>query len=125
MYLVKDMKKLIIKIGGNIHEDMKKSYYHPDPARAGTHTVYLKKTEDLSKFFSPKRFALWLELLDKSWKPVNVSELAKKMKRKQAAVSRDLAVLEQNGLVQKQKNKQNVIAKSNCQQIVIELARSG
>jgi predicted transcriptional regulator len=119
---VDGMKKLIIKVGGDMLDDMKEAWLHPHPSMGGTLTVYLKPKQ-LARILSPKRFELWLELLEKSWNPVNVSELAKKTKRKQAAVSRDLAVLEMYGMIQKRKNKQNVIAKSNCGQIVIELAR--
>ena len=55
------MKKLIIKISNNIHQDLKDVYLNPKiKANPNTHTLYLKDVNEFYTLFSPQR----MELLD-------------------------------------------------------------
>lgn len=48
------MKKLVIKVGQRMDDDLQEAFFHPKKSDAGTHTLYLKNEKDLSEILSPK-----------------------------------------------------------------------
>ncbi|MFH1752025.1 MAG: hypothetical protein ABH821_03765 [archaeon] len=105
------MKQLIIKIGGDMLKDMKEVWDDPSKGKPGTHTVYVKNMDELYEVLSPKRIELLNYVLDQPKEEKNISEIAKKLKRKQEAVSRDANLLEKHSLITKTKKKQKVYLK--------------
>ncbi len=115
-----NMKKIIIKIGVKMEDDLKQIYENPKTGNPGTNTIYLKNVSELSQILSPQRLRLLKNLINEQ-KSESVTDLAKKLKRKQEAISRDLKILEKNSLVQKNKEKQETHAKTNYSTIEIQL----
>lgn len=118
------MTRLIIKIGGNMKEDLRKVFENPKKyAQPGTHTVYLKNAVDLATLLSPKKFQLLKEIIETQTKKKTLGEIAAKLKRKQEAVSRDATLLERHGIIKKAKEKQKVFLKSNYDSLQIQLVQ--
>lgn len=116
------MKKLVIKIGYDFNKEVKRAFLNPSRQNAGTHTLFLKSASDLYEILAPKRLELLLHLVHSQNRGQSVSRLAHELKRKQAAVSRDLAVLEKHELIVKNRQKQSIQTKSRYQQLVLDLA---
>jgi predicted transcriptional regulator len=115
------MKQLIIKIGGNMLEDIKKVYNNPSSGKPGTHTIYLKSTKDLYELLSPKRIELLKFIIETQSKKKTVSEIAKAMKRKQEAISRDANKLAKYNLIKKSKEKQSIYLSTEYNSLNIQL----
>ncbi len=112
--------KIVIKIGQNSDEDLKKIFQNPKKyGRPGTHTIYLKKPEELQSLLSPERLRLLAELIH--YQDADVSGLAQSLNRNQEAISRDLAKLEENNLIKKIRRGKNVYPQLNVKEIVIQL----
>ena len=123
IYVTNMLEKLVIKMGGNMKKDLRKVFLNPKKyAQPGTHTVYLKNTEELHELFSPKRLEMLLQLIEDQPRKKTISETAKELKRKQEAISRDAAILEKYELIKKVKEKQKVYLKPTCKTIEIELS---
>jgi predicted transcriptional regulator len=93
---------LTIIIGGNPDRDLEKLF-------AGDRTqpknmLYLKSYKQFLDLMSPKKIDLLRELA--KMEPYTVCELAKKTKRKQEAISRDIKELKQKGFVKTRKEGQ-------------------
>ena len=117
-----EKKKLVIKIGGSITDDLKYIKKNKRPEFPNSSVVHLKSAEELQGFFSPQRFRLLLELLEMNLEDPCVSTLAKKTNRKQAAISRDLSKLESQKLISKRKVGQSMHPKVEFEQIIIDLS---
>ena len=96
------MKQLIIKIGGNMVEDMRQAWNDPSKRKPNTHTIYVKNASEAMEVLSPKRMHLLKQILEYEPKAC-VSDLVKKTGRKQEAISRDLSILESHGAIEKKK----------------------
>jgi predicted transcriptional regulator len=107
------MKSLIINIGGNVKADLKKAFENPkESIMPNSHTLYLKDTNQLYEILSPQRMELLMYITTHSREDNTVSELAKKLKRKQEAISRDTILLSKYNLIKKVKDKQRVYIKA-------------
>ena len=117
------MKKLIIKIG--LINDMKKEltdiFKDPEKGKRNTHTLYLKNSREFYEILSPQRLELLRYITGNSFEKNTISELAKKLKRKQEAVSRDAGILSNNNLLKKIKENQKTYLKANYDSLQIKL----
>ncbi len=96
------VKQLIIKIGGNMVEDMRQAWHDPSKRRPNTHTIYVKNASEAMEVLSPERMHLLKQILE--YEPrACVSELTELTGRKQEAISRDLSILEKHGAIEKKK----------------------
>jgi len=104
------VKTLTIRIGGNPKEDIKSVFTNPKQnGRPNTSTLYLKNTKDLYEILSPQRMELLLYLTKHGEEQNTITKLAKKLKRRQEAISRDTILLEKHSLIKKTKQKQKVL----------------
>ena len=104
------MEKLIIKIGGNAKRDIRAVFNNPKQnALVGTNTLYLNNTTELYEMLSPQRMELLLYLTNHKTEKNTITQLAKKLQRRQEAISRDAILLGKYGLIKKSKQKQKVI----------------
>ncbi len=117
------MKDLIIKIG-RMDRELGVVYKNPKKAVPGTHTLYLRDSAELNEILSPKRIELIRYLIEHGSEKKSVSEIAKELRRKQEAISRDASVLEKYCLVSKKKERQAVRLKALYGSLKIELAKS-
>ncbi|MFH1588092.1 MAG: hypothetical protein ABIA76_02005 [Candidatus Diapherotrites archaeon] len=115
------MTKLIIKLGGNMLKDIKDAYENPRKELAGTHTIYLKGSENIYSVLSPKRIELFQYLLKNKKQKKTVGQIAHALKRKQEAISRDNALLEEIGLIKKEKHGRKTFLSTQIKSISIEL----
>lgn len=117
-----NMRKLIIKIGENLHQDLKEVFLDPkNKANPNTHTLYLKDVNEFYKLLSPQRMELLRILINNSNTEFTINALSKKLKRKQEAISRDTMLLEKYQLIKKTKEKQLVKVKPLYQTLSIDL----
>lgn len=103
------MMKLKIKIGADIHKDLREAFERPDKTQAGTHTIYFKTPEELYELLTPKRLELLMFTMEN--KNETISEIAKALKRKQESISRDASILEKYRIIKKTKDKQKTYLK--------------
>ncbi|HIH09665.1 MAG TPA: hypothetical protein HA254_03250 [Candidatus Diapherotrites archaeon] len=116
-------KKLIIKIRGSLDKDLKE--IRNDPSKVppnGSHTLYLKSVEDLYDLLSPKKLEMLQALLNYPESMKTVTEVSKKTKRKQEAISRDVTALSEHNLIEKIKQGRNVLLKAKYDTLEIQLA---
>ena len=118
------MKKLIIKIGSlkNMKDELTEVFNDPSKGKVGTHTLYLKHSKDLYEILSPQRLELLRYITRNPLEKNTISELAKKLERKQEAISRDATLLYGYKLIQKVKEKQKVYVKALYKSLDLELA---
>ena len=118
------MKKLIIKIGSlkNMKDELNEVFNDPSKGNVGTHTLYLKHSKELYEILSPKRLELLRYITGNPLEKNTISELAKKLKRKQEAISRDATLLYGYKMIQKEKEKQKVYIKALYKSLDLELA---
>ncbi len=110
------MKKLIIKVGGDMLEDMRKVFKDPSKAQPNTHTIYVKSPSEVNQLLSPQRIHLLKQLME--YEPT-ICGLALETNRKQEAISRDVLFLETNGLVKKRKEGREVFVEPQIDTIEI------
>ncbi|MFA5931369.1 MAG: hypothetical protein WC821_03590 [archaeon] len=113
------MKKIIIKIGGNMVEDMRNAWHNPDVLRNGTHTIYVKNAEQARNLLSPERINLLKQSIEYSPRAC-VSDLVEKSGRKQSAISRDISGLEAMGAIKKHKKGRTVFIEPKINSIEIK-----
>ena len=108
------MEKLIIKIGSlkDMKNELQSVFKNPEKGKSGTHTLYLKNSKEINEILSPQRIELLQYITKNSSKNNTISELAKKLKRKQEAISRDTILLSKYNIIQKTKKKQKVYIKA-------------
>jgi len=121
--MVCGLKALVIKIG-RMDRELEEVYRDPKKAVPGAHTLYLRDGAELNEILSPKRIELIKYLIEHSSEKKSISELAKELRRKQEAVSRDASILEKYSLVSKKKERRAVHLKALYGSLKIELARS-
>lgn len=102
-YLVKNMKEepLTIIIGGDFNKDL--DALMKGDRKQPKNVLYLKSYKHLLELLSPQKIDLLRELAKTD--KYTVCELAKKTKRHQEAISRDIKQLKQKGFVKTTKNK--------------------
>ncbi|MFH0970846.1 MAG: ArsR family transcriptional regulator [Candidatus Diapherotrites archaeon] len=115
------IRKVIIKVGGDMMGDLRQNLQKPNRKLAGTHTIYIKNLEELFHLLTPERLKLTWELITNSEK-YTICDLAEKTRRKQAAVSRDIGILHRAGLIEKKKDKQKVYPRTTFKEILIQFA---
>lgn len=120
------MERLIIKIGGNMTADIKEVFENPRKAAkdVGTHTIYLRDSEQLYRILSPKRLELLRHIIKSQRERKTISELAHDLKRKQEAVSRDANFLAGHSLIKKVKEHREVYLRALYSSLDIRLAGS-
>lgn len=116
------MRKLRIRIGGDALKDMTKVMKDPSKGEPGTHTIYLKRPEELSELLSPKKLEMLRFILNYPDKPRTVTEVSKKTKRKQESISRDAAILEKHSLIEKIRKGRTALLKAKYDTLEIKLA---
>ena len=121
--MIATMKKIIIRVGGDMVKDAKNIWDNPRAANWGTYTIYVKNFDEVSKLLTPKRLHLLYEMV-RDVERLTVCELAEKTNRKQEAVSRDLSALAEHHLVRKTRHKQATYVEAPFRQIVIEFANA-
>ncbi|MFH1256850.1 MAG: hypothetical protein V1494_06190 [Candidatus Diapherotrites archaeon] len=115
------MKRLVINIGGEMQRDIKEVFEYPSKAKPGTHSLYLKDTEEFHQLLSPKRLELLGYIIKHQSGRKTISELAKKLKRKQEAVSRDANILTKYRIIEKIREKQMIYLKALYNSLEIRL----
>lgn len=110
------MDKLIVRNVKNWDSDILKLAKSKE-SNSYQRILYVRDAKQLSSILSSKRLSLLFDL-DKS---KNVSELVKKSKRKQEAISRDLTLLESFDLIKKEKKGREVFIKKKVKKIEIQL----
>ncbi len=118
---------LTIIVGGNMEKDERELFENPKKAmKQPQNVLYLDTYAQLIKFLSPKRLDLLYYLIQNKrlsqHKPVG--QIAKELKRKQEAISRDLHYLSGLKLIDLKKSKQLVLAQTNLEGIEIQLAEA-
>ena len=118
------MEKLIIKIGDakDVKNELKEVFHNPTKGQKGTHTLYLKSSKDFYEILSPQRLDLLRYITANPLEKNTISELAKKLKRKQEAISRDTTLLCGYKMIQKTKEKQKVYVKAQYNSLDLKLA---
>jgi len=118
------MEKLIIKIGSakDVKNELRKVFNDPTKGKNGTHTLYLKNSKDFYEILSPQRLDLLRYITGNPFEKNTISELAKKLERKQEAISRDTTLLCGYKMIQKTKEKQKVYVKALYKSLDLELA---
>ncbi|MBI4052951.1 MAG: ArsR family transcriptional regulator [Candidatus Diapherotrites archaeon] len=116
----KEEEPFTIIIGGNEEKDLD-DFFSGKSTDQPKDVLYLDTFEQLHELLSPKKLDLlkWLMDLPKNHKPCSVSDTAKKIKRKQEAVSRDLKQLKKLGLVELKKDGQKTIPTPKFRRIEI------
>lgn len=117
------MEKLIIKIGVDPKEDLRKVFENPEKySQPNTHTLYLRDCEELYTFLAPKRLELLRRLIEHQAERKTIGELAKELGRKQEAISRDATFLAAHQMIKKTKEKREVCLKALYKSLDIRLA---
>jgi predicted transcriptional regulator len=111
------MNKLVIRVGINPMDDLKKTWSKPSKNKMGNYYTYINDLSELQSLFSSQRLKLILELMSEK----NVSQLTKQTGRKQEAISRDAKILENAGLITKTKKGRNTFLKTRVKKIEIDL----
>ena len=123
---VTDMKEkaLTIVIGGDMGKDEEDLLKKPlGQIKQTSNMLYLDSYEELYKILSPAKLDLLHYLIKKAngvKDEKGVSEIAKDLRRKQEAISRDLHYLKAFGLVDLQKSGQKVVASTQLNNVCIE-----
>ena len=116
------MKRLVIKIGAKMEADLKEIFADPKKAMPNTHTLYLKDAQELYELLSPKRIELLRFVLNEFNEKKTITEISKKLHRKQEAISRDANVLSKHELIQKIRDKQKTYLKPVYGSLEIKLS---
>ena len=111
-------KKLIVKVNADIDKDLREAWVKPSKELMGTTTVYLKNAIQANQILSEERLNLMKHILTYSSKAC-ISDLVKSTKRKQEAISRDISILESQGMIQKNKKGRNVFIEPKIDSIEI------
>lgn len=116
-----NLKKTIwIKIKGDYAGDIRKIIENPKKAEAQPENViYVDSLQELSSIFTPKR----MEILEKikEHKGITIGRLANKTDRKQEAVSRDVHILLDFGILKLKRKNRSVVPELNTKSIRIAL----
>lgn len=112
------MKKLIIKIGGDSDRDLRDAWSKPSKELNKTSIVYLKNPIQSHQILSSERLDLMKHIMTYS-SPACISDLVESTKRKQEAISRDILILESQGMIEKSKKGRKVFIEPKIDSIEI------
>ncbi|MBI4043712.1 MAG: hypothetical protein HY393_02820 [Candidatus Diapherotrites archaeon] len=115
-------KLLTIVIGGDMEKDEREFFENPQKAvNQPQNTLYLDSYEQLHEILSPAKLDLLRYLIQtkRQKQCKGVGMVAKDLKRKQEAISRDLHHLQKLKLVELKKEKQRVLAQTKLEAIQI------
>jgi len=111
------MNNCVIRFGSS-DEDIKKIFQNPKEAKKMPNNVlYVRDAKQLASILSSERLSLLLNLYKEN---MDVSTTAKKLGRKQEAISRDASILEAAGMITKTKKGKSVYLKPKIKKIEIE-----
>src|SRR3989344_1171798 len=105
------MKKVVVKIGADILDDMDKMDDPEHVEKSPDNIVYFKNIKQLASVLSLRKLGLLKYLSEVTGKTVTIASI--ELNRKKEAVSRDLHQLESLGFVQLQKRGRKVYPKGN------------
>ena len=111
------MNKLVVKIVSDMDEDIRKIFNPKEAKKMPSNILYVRDVKQLSSILSSERLSLLLNLCKGS---ADVSTTAKKLGRKQEAISRDATILEAAGIITKVKKGKSVYLKPRIKKIEIE-----
>jgi predicted transcriptional regulator len=111
------MDKLVIKLSSEMDSDIKDLFSPKKSINIPKNILYVNNSKQLSSILSSERLALLLNL---NKTKMDVSTTAKKLNRKQEAISRDATILEQFGLIKKTKKGKQVFLEPRIKKIEIE-----
>jgi len=103
-------------------KDLKEIYNDPRKGTPNSHTIYLKDAKELYELLSPKRIELLRYVINHQDEKKTITQISKKLKRKQEAISRDANILAKHSLLQKIKEKQAIFLKAVYSSLQIRLA---
>ena len=116
------MHKLMIKIGGDMDKDIDEVFKNPAIAyKRPDHTIYLNSIKQVFNILTPKRLELLMHLIETQKKRKSITQLAKELKRKQEAISRDISFLEGFNIIDKKREKKNIFVFTPYDSIEIKL----
>ena len=111
------MDSCVVRFGSS-DEDIKKIFENPKEAKKMPNNIlYVRDAKQLASILSSERLSLLLNLYKEN---MDVSTTAKKLGRKQEAISRDASILEAAGIITKTKKGKNVYLKPKIKKIEIE-----
>ena len=109
------MGPLYVRFVSKMDDDIK-DVFNPNIKIYSKKVLYVKDVAQLSSILSSKRLALLLDWVAQD----NVSNTAKKLGRKQEAISRDAKLLEEKGLITRTKKGRETFLKTKVKKIIIE-----
>lgn len=113
-------KNIEIKFGKNFAKEMSGIIEKPGLLDSyADHTIFIENPAVLASILTEKRLEL-LSALQKNHR-LTVNDLARHLKRKREAVSRDIKVLKFHGFIITSKNGKNVIPSTEIEKIVIPI----
>ena len=119
MVLYVIMDKLIIKVGANPINDLRSVWKNPTKDKMGKYYTYVNTTSELQSLLSSQRLSLIMEVMKEQ---NDISTTAKKLGRKQEAISRDATILAQAGIITKTKKGKNTFLKPRIKKIEIDFS---
>lgn len=110
------MGKLIVRLSSEMDSDIRK-IANSKKENIAKNILYVRDAKQLSSILSSQRMLLLLTLYGEE---LDISTTAKKLKRKQEAISRDATILESAGIIEKIKKGKKVYLKPKVKKIEIE-----
>ena len=118
-----DTNKLKRKTLGELDDSFRLGMFlidHPEIIKKLPDNIYIPAGVKIGKILSPKRLEL-LAMINEN-QGVNVTGLAKKLKRKKEAVSRDLSILEKHNLVITEKKGKEKEVKTRIKYVIVPIS---
>ena len=109
-----------IIVGGDMDKDTR-DLFEGKNINQPRNCLYVNTIEEAMDFLSPKKISLFKSLMEYDSKPCNITELAKKTKRFQPAISKDIKYLREKGLIETKKVKQSVYITPKHSEIIIRI----
>ncbi|MBI4052949.1 MAG: hypothetical protein HY394_02840 [Candidatus Diapherotrites archaeon] len=116
------MKKLVIVVGGDMGQDLRKFMKNPDKKEFGTQRVYVKTFDEVRRVLSPQKLDMLCRFSKGEFGNLTVGETAKRLNRKQEAISRDVSGLARHGLIKKTKKGRQVLLSAPFKSIEIRFS---
>jgi len=107
-----------IRIGRNFAEDVKKIVDNPKKLPRNN-IIYVDSVNDLQTLFAPKKIELMRLIKEKQ--NTSIKDIARKLKRKREAVSRDIHLLQSYGLIQLIRKGNKVFSVVKAEKLVIPI----
>ncbi|MFQ5815766.1 MAG: hypothetical protein ACE5G7_04640 [Candidatus Hydrothermarchaeaceae archaeon] len=118
------MKLMAVEIKLGTMEDMRKEVLEAMRKEKGTnkHVIYIPDFSVLSKILSPKRLELLKAIKDNP--SMGVSDLAKLLRRKREAVSRDISFLRHWHIIDTEYQNRKTTTTAMPEKLVIEISKN-